>query len=197
LRAANSTTQREIDQRFFVIVTDLVGTTKELVDESGAIAWRTRTTLWGTTTWPKTATAHTPLRFPGQYHDLESGLHYNLNRHYDPECARYTTPDPLGLAPALNPVTYVHNPCTWSGPLGLTHYRDGVPQGVSPEDFDAAGRLLREGTGHLGDDIVVQGSRASGTARPDSDIDFAIRVDSSSILRRGGPFDKPPFIRIG
>ncbi|MFD6112805.1 putative T7SS-secreted protein [Streptomyces yangpuensis] len=107
------------DGRFFAIVTDLIGTPTELVDESGALAWRTRTTLWGTTTWTRDATAYTPLRFPGQYFDRESELHYNFFRYYDPELARYLTPDPLGLTPADNPVTYVHNPHTWSDPLGL------------------------------------------------------------------------------
>ncbi|MCX4867443.1 polymorphic toxin type 30 domain-containing protein [Streptomyces sp. NBC_00257] len=57
---------------------------------------------------------------PGQYFDRESELHYNFFRYYDPESARYLTPDPLGLTPADNPVTYVHNPHTWSDPLGLS-----------------------------------------------------------------------------
>ncbi|MEU6176090.1 DUF6531 domain-containing protein [Streptantibioticus parmotrematis] len=51
-----------------------------------------------------------------------------------------------------------------------------LPQGISEEEFTQAAELLRAGAGHYGDDIVVQGSRAAGTARPDSDIDFAIRV---------------------
>ncbi|OEU87292.1 hypothetical protein DB35_28025 [Streptomyces abyssalis] len=112
-------TQGEVDSRFFAIVTDLVGTPTELVDEQGDIAWHTRTTLWGTTTWNRNATAYTPLRFPGQYADPETALHYNHFRHYDPETARYTTPDPLGLAPAPNPSTYVQNPRNWIDPLGL------------------------------------------------------------------------------
>ncbi|MBL1065208.1 putative T7SS-secreted protein [Streptomyces sp. 7-21] len=119
-RTAADDPQHEIDRRFFAIVTDLTGTPTDLVDESGTTAWRTRSTLWGTTAWSADATAYTPLRFPGQYYDPETGLHYNLYRHYDPTTARYLTPDPLGLAPAPNPQTYVHNPHTWTDPLGLT-----------------------------------------------------------------------------
>jgi RHS repeat-associated protein len=114
-----SASQEEIDRRFFAIMTDLVGAPTELVDEDGTVVWRTRSTVWGRTAWNRSATAYTPLRFPGQYFDPESGLHHNVFRVYDPETARYLTPDPLGLAPAPNPTTYVHNPLTWSDHLGL------------------------------------------------------------------------------
>ncbi|EST30592.1 DUF6531 domain-containing protein [Streptomyces roseochromogenus] len=119
--------QEEIDSRFFTVVTDLVGTPSELVDEQGEIAWRSRSTLWGATAWAANSTTYTPLRFPGQYYDLESGLHYNYFRHYDPETARYVTPDPLGLTPAPNPTIYVHNPQVSSDHLGL------APDGCRPD----------------------------------------------------------------
>ncbi|MFD3329094.1 DUF6531 domain-containing protein [Streptomyces sp. NPDC058701] len=108
-----------IDDRFFAIVTDLIGTPTRLLAEDGTTAWHSRSTLWGTTTWNREASAYTPLRFPGQYFDPESGLHHSLFRTYDPEAARYLSPDPLGLAPAPNPTAYVHNPLTWSDPMGL------------------------------------------------------------------------------
>ncbi|MFB8401006.1 putative T7SS-secreted protein [Streptomyces sp. NPDC055912] len=108
-----------IDERFFAIVTDLIGTPSELIDESGEIAWNMRSTLWGTTTWAAGSAAYTPLRFPGQYFDPETELHYNYFRYYDPDAARYLTPDPLGLTPAPTPRSYVSNPHSWSDPLGL------------------------------------------------------------------------------
>ncbi|MEX2972531.1 DUF6531 domain-containing protein [Streptomyces sp. C184] len=126
--------QHEIDQRFFAIVTDLVGAPNELVDEQGDIAWRGRRTLWGSTTWPSGSTAYTPLRFPGQYYDPETGLHYNYFRHYDQETGRYLTPDPLGLAPAPNPATYVRNPHTWTDPLGLAPCKKKKKKAGDEED---------------------------------------------------------------
>ncbi|MYR40847.1 RHS repeat domain-containing protein [Streptomyces sp. SID5910] len=111
--------QEEVDRRFFAIATDLIGTPTELVDETGAVAWRTRSTLWGTTAWSRDSSTYTPLRFPGQYYDPETGFHYNCFRHYDPETGRYTSPDPLGLAPAPNPLGYVDNPYGGCDPLGL------------------------------------------------------------------------------
>nr|WP_107644995.1 DUF6531 domain-containing protein [Streptomyces sp. Ru87] len=112
--------QEEIDSRFYAIVTDLVGAPTELVDEHGRVAWRTRTNWWGVTAWAADSSAYTPLRFPGQYYDPETGLHYNYFRHYDPETARYLTLDPLGVDPAPNPYAYVENPQSLTDPLGLT-----------------------------------------------------------------------------
>ncbi|MFF8868153.1 RHS repeat-associated core domain-containing protein, partial [Streptomyces sp. NPDC015139] len=129
----------EVDSRFFAIVSDLVGTPTELVGDDAAIAWHSRTTVWGTTAVSPNATAHTPLRQPGQYADAETGLHYNYFRHYDPETARYISPDPLGLIPAPNPLAYVDNPLDLYDPVGLgpcrkDHYAWGGSVRYKPLD---------------------------------------------------------------
>jgi len=36
------------------------------------------------------------LRFPGQYYDRETNLHYNVFRDYDPAIGRYLEADPIG-----------------------------------------------------------------------------------------------------
>jgi len=41
------------------------------------------------------------MRFPGQYYDQETGLHYNYFRTYDPSTGRYLEADPLGIVPGL------------------------------------------------------------------------------------------------
>jgi len=110
--------QEDTDQRFYAIITDLIGTPSELVGSDGDLAGYRQQTLWGTTLW-RPGGASTPLRFPGQYSDPETGLHYNGHRYYDPVTGRYLTPDPLGLAPAPNPHAYVRNPCVSTDPLGL------------------------------------------------------------------------------
>ncbi|RSM35288.1 hypothetical protein DMA12_44965 [Amycolatopsis balhimycina DSM 5908] len=106
-------------ERFHTVVTDLVGTPAELVDEAGDVAWHPRATLWGRVA-DEPARAWTPLRFPGQYHDRETGLHYNFHRYYDPETGRYLSHDPLGLGPAPDSLAYVPNPTRQIDPLGLT-----------------------------------------------------------------------------
>ncbi|MFE4967794.1 DUF6531 domain-containing protein [Streptomyces sp. NPDC056660] len=119
----------EIDARFFAIVTDLAGAPTELVDDEGRIAWQSRSTLWGVTAWSGGGSAYTALRFPGQYYDPESGLHYNFHRYYDPETARYLSPDPLGLGPSPNPFLYFLDPLLSADPYGL--YEIGKPDAAS------------------------------------------------------------------
>jgi RHS repeat-associated protein len=95
--------QEWVDEQFYAIVTDLIGAPTELVTAGGEIAWQVRSSLWDTAV-PRNMLpspvnrVDRPLRFPGQYHDAETQLHYNAFRYYDPATVRYQqAPDPLGL----------------------------------------------------------------------------------------------------
>lgn len=51
-----------------------------------------------------------------------------------------------------------------------------LPQGVGSDQFSNVSQMIREKVKDISDDVFVHGSRAKGTARVDSDIDFGIRV---------------------
>ncbi|MDP3019170.1 MAG: RHS repeat-associated core domain-containing protein, partial [Methylococcaceae bacterium] len=71
------------------------------------------------------------LRFPGQYYDQETSLHYNYFRDYDPSTGRYIASDPIGLSGGLNTYTYVeNNPLRWVDPSGLVVDFDGPDKAV-------------------------------------------------------------------
>ena len=114
-----SAAQTEIDHRFHTTICDLVGTPTHLVDPDGNTNWHTQTTIWGTTAAANSGPVDCPLRFPGQYHDPETGHHCNNQRYYDPNTGRYLSKDPLGLSAGPNSVAYVLNPAERTDVLGL------------------------------------------------------------------------------
>ncbi|NGY63349.1 RHS repeat protein [Lentzea sp. NEAU-D13] len=148
--------QEWIDQQFYAIVTDLVGTPMELVDSSGELAWRQVTTVWGTPLTPARQRAYCPLRFPGQYHDVETGQNYNHHRYYDPESGGYQSSDPLGLTAGLNQHAYVPNPVNWLDPLGLMSCKDDDAE-PKPGDAFPDRELPRDRHGNPVPDPEAQG----------------------------------------
>ena len=104
------------DLRF--VLGDHLGTPQKLTDNTGALVWDRLQTPFGLD-YSVTGPAATPVRFPGQYADSESGLSYNYFRDYDPSLGRYIQSDPIGLAGGLNTYGYVGgNPLGYVDPYG-------------------------------------------------------------------------------
>ncbi len=99
---------------------DHLGTPQVLTDDSQAVAWKAVYTPFGDAV-PSIQTVDNPFRFPGQYYDPETGLHYNYFRYYNPQTGRYITPDPIGLEGGINLFAYTaSNPINLIDPVGLT-----------------------------------------------------------------------------
>ncbi|MCK6710110.1 DUF6531 domain-containing protein [Enterobacter cloacae] len=111
--------------------TDLNGAPLEVTDERGAVRWSGQYGSFGEVRHQsegfsrvvnRTAMAHQPLRYAGQYADGETGLHYNLFRYYDPQVGRFIVQDPIGLNGGWNLYQYAPNPLGWIDPTGLSRY---------------------------------------------------------------------------
>ncbi|MBA4710205.1 RHS repeat-associated core domain-containing protein [Aquitalea aquatica] len=103
---------------------DHLGTPQALTDAQGQLALEMDYQAWGEAREviaeaAASAGIRNPFRFQGQYHDDESGLHYNRYRYYDPEIGRFISRDPIGLFGGLNIHKYADNPIEWVDPWGL------------------------------------------------------------------------------
>jgi len=134
------------------IVADQLGAPHALFGEDGQCHWRAEPELWGRTrtarallrerggsdAGPEDETTPCALRFPGQWEDAESGLHYNLNRYYDPETGQYLSPDPIGVDGGLRTHAYVHDPLRWMDPEGLAACGKAKVRAADKAAIDAA-----------------------------------------------------------
>ena len=110
--------------QIYSIETDHLGTPRQIRDASATVRWE-----WDPDPFDNAAPSDNPsglgvftmnLRFPGQYFDKETNLHYNYFRDYDPAIGRYIQSDPVGLSGGINTYAYVDgNPLTRSDPMGL------------------------------------------------------------------------------
>ena len=129
----------------FYVHADHLGTPRELTDADGQLVWTAVYKAWGAATiatppyrvvhqvgntlaeaWEEQADPITQnLRFQGQYFDVETALHYNRFRYYDPEIGGFISQDPIGLAGGVNSYQYAPNPVGWVDPFGLAASRSG------------------------------------------------------------------------
>jgi RHS repeat-associated protein len=124
----------------FYIHTDHLDTPRRISRPSdNAVVWRWDSDPFGSTAANEDPDADTnlfafSLRFPGQYFDPETGLHYNYFRDYDSQVGRYVQSDPIGLEGGVNTYGYVDgNPLSFSDPFGLAK---GGKKNIGTEGFN-------------------------------------------------------------
>ena len=86
---------------------DVLGTPRVVSDAAGNIIWQ-----WNFQGNPfgeqePTGSYQYNPRFPGQYHDAETDLQYNVNRDYEAATGRYIESDAIGLRGGLGTYSYV------------------------------------------------------------------------------------------
>jgi RHS repeat-associated protein len=115
---------------------DHLGTPQAMTDANAQVLWWRDQTPFGQTV-AEGGFSVNPLRFPGQYADVESGLAYNYFRDYDPALGRYIQSDPIGLGGGLNTYGYVGgNPVSYVDPTGM---QSSPPPGVPYPHEDIPG----------------------------------------------------------
>jgi RHS repeat-associated protein len=125
----------------YYVHTDHLGTPR-VITNGNTVIWRWESDPFGTTAPDEDPDGDlTPfaynVRFPGQYYDQETGLHYNYFRTYDPSTGRYLESDPIGLDGGLN--TFGH---VLQNPLRFTDW-SGLDVIVDTTDPIAADILMR------------------------------------------------------
>jgi RHS repeat-associated protein len=96
------------NEAIYYVHTDHLTTPQKITNDSQTVVWAADYEPFGKTSI-STSTISSNTRFPGQYADEESGLHYNYFRDYDPGTGRYIESDPIGLQGGPNTYAYVHN----------------------------------------------------------------------------------------
>jgi RHS repeat-associated protein len=122
---------------------DHLNTPQVVSDAQGSVIWRADYSPFGQANVSQNRIAFN-LRFPGQYYDEESGLHYNWHRYYDPQTGRYLTSDPIGLVGGLNTYRYARN-----NPFGLID-PDGLSVLLAPTQLLSGSGAAAGGAGQAG-----------------------------------------------
>lgn len=110
--------------RMLYLELDHLGTPRQARRDGGAIVWRWESDGYGTSPANEDPDGNgqpttVNLRFPGQYYDEESGLHYNWHRYYVPRLGRYLSSDPIGVVGGKNTFVYAGaNPLSYTDPTG-------------------------------------------------------------------------------
>lgn len=144
------------------IHTDHLGTPRELTDAAGRVTWAASYRAWGNVLRVEQDESDAnddalaqaqPIRFLGQYHDSETGLHYNRFRYYDPDVGRFASQDPIGLMGGFNNYQYAPSPVSWIDPAGLSGDKPIVVIGEGQKAVDQAAKILRA-AGHNAESMM-------------------------------------------
>jgi RHS repeat-associated protein len=84
-------------QDYYFYHNDHLGSPLLMTSATGATVWSAYYDAFGKVSINSSSDVTNNLRFPGQYYDTESALHYNYQRYYSPKAGRYLRTDPIGF----------------------------------------------------------------------------------------------------
>ncbi|MCW7539338.1 DUF6531 domain-containing protein [Aquabacterium sp. A7-Y] len=116
-------------RQVFYYHVDPNGCPVKLMTSGGDVVWAARYDAWGGVDRLIVGDVPNPIRLQGQYHDDETGLHYNRYRYYDSHLGQFCSRDPIGLLGGSNLYRYGPNTLAWVDVLGLA--------GCRPEYLDS------------------------------------------------------------
>jgi len=108
-------------ESYYYYHNDHLGTPQKLTAQNGLVVWSAKYTAFGEAEIDPSSTIVNNLRFPGQYQDEETQLHYNYHRYYEPRSGRYIILDPIEFEKGMNSL-YIYvksNPINWIDSTGL------------------------------------------------------------------------------
>ena len=123
------------DEELYHYHLDHLWTPKEINNAFGKVVWAVGYRAYGNLVIAYTEEIENNLRFQGQCFDVESGLHYNRFRYYDPENGFFTSQDPIGLMGGDNEYRYSVNPIQWTDSLGIADGTEIVYRTTSEKNF--------------------------------------------------------------
>jgi RHS repeat-associated protein len=114
-----------ITESIYYYHNDHLGTPQVLTNDQGQIVWKADYKPFGEVDIMIEKVKNN-FRFPGQYYDEETGVHYNWFRDYNPTIGRYIEPDPIGLMRQRNVLT------------ALNFYAYGLNNPLNVKDINGA-----------------------------------------------------------
>lgn len=110
----------------FHVITDHLGTPKELIDGESRVAWSAAHGAWNNIQeqWfddahPRGRRVSSPFRGLGQYYDAETQLSCTRYRYWEADTGRWLSGDPLGIYGGPNLFGFCGLPTLNADPLGL------------------------------------------------------------------------------
>jgi RHS repeat-associated protein len=189
--------------KHYAIQSDHLNTPRRLIQSDGQVAWQWSYSAFGDEqpTMAKNRFANVALnqsfgsttvpavtfnlRYPGQYFDQESGLHYNYHRSYSAMTGRYTQADPIGLDGGWNKFGYSEqNPLNNTDASGLFSNADIMPAWnlycFGNGAFDPHANFSSINWGNLQSKLTDKVKSMAGKSCTDSSIPVNLKISSQT-----------------